>query len=85
MRGRIRATTTIGELGEQLQTLGALILAMRKDLGLSNRGIDEKTFAAHLILRHADVFLNHLKTNPKMTNNEYTKVERELDRQLGIS
>ena len=41
---------TLEDMGNMFQLLGDLVFAMRKDLGLSNRGLDKKTFLAHLIL-----------------------------------
>ena len=64
--------------------MGGLILAMRKDLGLSNRGIDKDTFGAHYMLRHASTFLAAVKENPEMTTEEYAKIEKLLDEKAGI-
>lgn len=50
---------------------------MRKDIGLSNRGL-EKGFFSHLILRHSDVFLSAAKTNPKITLAELADLEKQL-------
>ena len=38
---------TITDLGGSLQLMGNLLLAMRKDIGLSNVGLEPRTFAAH--------------------------------------
>ena len=84
LRRGIGETKTLGDLGMMLQALGDMILAMRKDLGLSNRKIDKRSFAAHLILRHPDVFLAHLDANPDMTNDEYAEIEAQLNEVLGI-
>ena len=84
LRKELGESKTIGELGVMLQVFGDLILAMRKDLGLSNRKIDKRSFAAHLILRHADVFLAYLETNPEMTNEDYAEIEKQLNETLGI-
>ena len=67
-----------------LERWGSLVLAMRNDLGLSNRGLDKVSFAAHLMLRHGDVFLACLKENPEMTNDEFTELENKLNAELGI-
>ena len=81
-KGHLTETRTIGDLGRSSQVMGALILAMRKDVGLSNFGLDPRTFAAHLILRHADLFLNRLKDNPNMTTAELAEIEKVLDKRL---
>ena len=51
--------------------------AMRKDIGLSNRGL-ENGFFSHLMLRHSVVFLSAAKTNPKITLAELAALEKEL-------
>ena len=77
-------TKTVGGLNRGTQIIGGLILAMRKDLGLSNRGIDKDTFGAHYMLRHASTFLAAVKENPEMTTEEYAKIEKLLDEKAGI-
>ena len=67
---------TVQDMGNVLQLMGDLILSMRKDLGLSNIGINRQAFAAHLILRHATLFLSALKTNPSMKLSEYEEIEK---------
>ena len=84
-RGLSGDIKTIGDLGGSLQLVGALILAMRKDIGLSNFGLDPRTFAAHWKLRHSDLFLAKLKEDPSMTTTELDAIEKELDRRLGLS
>ena len=81
-KGLTTEIRTIGDLDRSSQLMGALILAMRKDVGLSNFGLDPRTFAAELILRHADLFLNRLKDNPNMTTAEFAKIEKVLDKGL---
>ncbi len=57
--------------------MGDFFLAMRKDMGLSNKGISRKTFA-HLILRHPQLFLEMAKENPNVTLAELAAKEKEL-------
>ena len=57
--------------------MDAFFKAMRKDIGLSNQGL-EKGFFAHLILRHASLFLAEAKKNPKITLNEMIQIEKSL-------
>ena len=72
---------TIDDLGRMLKAFGTLILTMREDLGLSNKGIDKETIGVRLILRHANVFLHHLETNPNMTTAEYSEIEQSLNKE----
>ena len=84
-RGIAGEIRTIADLGGSLQVMGTLILSMRKDIGLSNLGLNARTFAAHWILRHGDLFLEKLKEDPSMTTAEWDAIEKELDRRLGLS
>ena len=68
---------TVNGLGTTLRAYGELVLTMRKDVGLSNRGIDEKTFGARLVLRNPDFLLSFMKTNPSMSVAELTRIEEE--------
>ena len=71
---------TIADTAKMLQVMGELILAMRKDLGLSNRGFSGQVFAANLLLRHGDFFLAHVKEHPDMPSDEYARVEAILEK-----
>ncbi len=51
--------------------------SIRKDLGLSNRGLEKGIFV-YFILRNADLFLQMAKENPKVTLEELGKMEEEL-------
>ena len=51
---------------------------MRKDLGLSCRGLDKETFGLRHVLRNPDLLLAVMKENPDMTTDELTKREQEL-------
>ncbi len=62
---------------ETMFFMGDFLLAMRKDLGLSNKGIDRKTFA-YLIMRHPDLFLEMAGENPRVTMAEIANKEKEL-------
>lgn len=73
---------TIDDTARSLQLMGTLILAMRKDLGLSNSGLNAQTFGATLILRHAGVFLEHHRKTPTMTSDEFSEIEEVLNQQL---
>lgn len=57
--------------------MGEFFLAMRKDIGLSNRGISKTTFV-HLILRHPELFLQMAKENPYVTLAELAAKEKEF-------
>ena len=63
---------------ESVFLMGEFLLAMRKDLGLSNNGIDRRVFA-HLILRNPGLFLESSKKNPNITNAEIAQMEENLD------
>jgi hypothetical protein len=51
--------------------------ALRADLGISNRGI-EQGLLAHLILRHADLMIAVAKTNPETPLAELAQLEDQL-------
>lgn len=57
--------------------MGEFFMAMRKDIGLSNRGIEAGHFS-HLILRHASLFLSAAKQNPNITLRELGELEKKL-------
>ena len=51
--------------------------AMRKDVGLSNSGLEKGVFA-HFILRHSEFFLRMAKQNPSITLSELSEKEKEV-------
>jgi hypothetical protein len=51
--------------------------AMRKDVGLSNSGLEKGIFS-HFILRHSDLFLLMAKQNPNITLRQIADKEKEL-------
>ncbi len=62
---------------ESMFLMGDFVLAVRKDLGLSNKGIDRKTFAS-LILKNPDLFLEMATKNPRVTLAELAIEEQKL-------
>ena len=62
---------------ESMFLMGDFVLAVRKDLGLSNKGIDRKTFAS-LILKNPDLFLDMALKNPSVTLAELAIEEQKL-------
>ena len=63
---------------ETMFLMGDFLLAMREDLGLSNKRMDRRVFA-HLILRNPDLFLELSKNNPKITIAEIARIEENFD------
>ena len=64
---------TVGEMANSMEFLGTLLLAMRKDVGLSNFHLAKKrpsgiskevALGASYWMRDADAFMECLKTNP---------------------
>ena len=51
--------------------------AIRKDLGLSNKGLEKGIFI-HFILRNSDLFLQMAKENPNITLAELGEMEEKL-------
>ena len=51
--------------------------AMRKDIGLSNSGLEKGVFS-HFILRHSEFFLRMAKQNPSITLSELSEKEKEV-------
>jgi hypothetical protein len=51
--------------------------AIRKDLGLSNRGLEKGAFA-HFMLKNAELFLQMAKENPDITLAELGQIEEKL-------
>ena len=90
----MQSGNTIGSLSDPMEKMGNLILAMRKDLGLSNSGIVRDApsglskgtiLGARQILRHPDLFFRYLREKPSMTMKELTKIESELDKKQGMT
>ena len=52
--------------------------SIRKDLGLSNRGLEKGIFV-HFILRNSELFLQIAKNNPNITLAELGKLEEKLN------
>jgi len=52
--------------------------AMRKDVGLSNSGLEKGVFT-HFILRNSELFLAMAKSDPSITLDDLAKKEKELD------
>lgn len=77
--GGIDGIETINDLWRASQLIGDLILAMRKDVGLSNFGLDKSTFWIHYTLRNSDAFLKVVKEAPQMGIAEYAAMETLLD------
>ena len=85
---------TVGEMSRSMQVIGDLILAMRKDVGLSNRGlvtgatkgVSKRTImGARYMLRHPDLFLACLRKNPSMPIEELMILETLADGKKGLS
>lgn len=57
--------------------MGEFFMSMRKDIGLSNSGLQKGIFS-HLILRHASLFLAEARKNPNITLAELSNLEKEL-------
>lgn len=73
--GELEHDQTVGGMAQSIEIIGNLILEMRKDVGLSNRGIvtnvptgisEGTVLAARYMLRYPNVFLSALKANPSM-------------------
>lgn len=62
---------------ESMFLMGDFVLAVRKDLGLSNKGINRKTFV-YLILKNPDLFLDMATKNPRVTLAELAVEEQKL-------
>ena len=78
---------TIGILARHTQAMGNIILAMREDVGLSNKGIvtggtkgvpKGTIFGARYIMRHPNLFLDQLRKNPAMTLEQLGALEKGL-------
>lgn len=85
---------TVEDMAKSVERIGSLILAMRRDLGISNSGIAEgvsgKVNQATIvgvrhILRNADMFLECLENDPNMSMKDFGEKEKVIDRARGIS
>ena len=85
---------TVGGMARSVQVMGNLILAMRKDVGLSNRGIVTGSthgvskgtiMGARYMLRHPDLFLDCLRRDPSMPVESLTALEAAADAKKGLS
>ena len=61
-----------------LYYMSEFILSIRKDLGLSNRGLN-RDILVHMLLRNPDLFLTLTAKNPNITFAEIAKVEANLN------
>lgn len=61
---------SVGRLAKQAELFSELLLAMRRDLGLSNRGIDKKTLWAELTLKEPELLFEWAKKNPEMLSGD---------------
>lgn len=85
---------TVGEMARHVQVLGDLILAMRKDVGLSNRGIVTGStkgvskgtiLGARYMMRYPDLFLDCLQKDPSTPIERLTALEAREDATRGLS
>jgi len=58
-----------------------LLLAIRKDLGHSNKGIQRGIFA-RLVMKNADLFLSMSKTNPNIALGELIAIENKIEEDI---
>ena len=79
---------TVEGMAQSVEKVGKLILAMRKDVGLSNRGLvptstngvsKETIMGAHYMLRHPNLFLACLVKDPSMQIEILTALEAAED------
>ena len=84
---------SVGDMARGLEAMGDLILAMRKDVGLSNRGIvagsmkgisKATVFGARYMLRHPDLFLDCLQKDPSTAIEHLTDLEAALNARKGL-
>ena len=64
-------------LAYQAELFSNLLLAMRKDLGLSNRGIERKTLWAQMTLGEPELLFELAATKPEMSADELDELARE--------
>ena len=77
---------SVSDLAASTNVIGSLLLAMRKDVGLSNKaivkalvGVPKGTvFGARHIMRSSDLFLLKLKEDPNLLVAELAALEKEL-------
>ena len=87
-------TQTVGGMARSIGMMGDLILAMRKDVGLSNRGIVTGStrgvgkgtiIGARYMLRHTDLFLECLQKDPSMSVDDLSVLEKLADGEKELS
>ncbi|XOV87361.1 MAG: hypothetical protein ACFHX7_20795 [Pseudomonadota bacterium] len=64
---------------ESVFLMGDFFLAVRRDLGLSNKGFDRTTFAG-VILRSGSLLTTMAKENPQVTLAELGEIEKQLEK-----
>lgn len=78
-------TDTVNEMEDKLKHIGDFILAMRKDVGLSNRGLAKKrpsgvsksvALGASYWLKDADKFMNAIAASPSKTLEELDQYDQ---------
>ena len=70
---------TVKWLHDTLMIYGELILVMRKDLGLSNRGLDNEKVGLST-LRNPEILVDCVKKNPLMSTDQLAEIERNWGR-----
>ena len=68
------AEGSVGRLAHHSELFSELLLAMRRDLGLSNRGIDKKTLWAELNLKEPELLFEWAQKDPDMLSGELDKM-----------
>ena len=71
---------TVGDLVDAGRRLGECYLAMRKDLGLSNWGLNAETLGIRLMMRNPDLALKMAEEKPDTSIEEMVKIEKESER-----
>ena len=77
---------SVSDLAASTNIIGGLLLAMRKDVGLSNRAIVKAVvgvprgtvFGSRHIMRNPDLFLLKLKEDPNLLVSELAALEKQL-------
>lgn len=69
---------TVEWMAKNLELYGQLLLAMRKDVGLSRRGLDDGTFGLRFRLRNPDLLLQAVSENPNMSLDELAEREKSI-------
>lgn len=69
---------SVGHMFRIMQLYSEFLLALRRDLGLSCKGLDGRTFALRLMLQNPELAIQEFEKNPEMSIDDLATLEKRL-------